>query len=658
VAYGSPQLLALEKYVASPLSRDSAWIRQSFLVLADDLEEVDVQNRTHSTANFKYTDTTPGGNFAINPLPQFCDNADLNVPSRFKASQGMGRYYSEAYDDNAQIIHLRFGVARFNSLTQFFSGFYNTSAGQLARTGRSTSALYAIGRATAFVVSIMSWKLLAVHILGRSFKFFIDKPSSKFYYLKPTMPLYWNAVTTIVNQLAVNRGVVPRIGSQDQSKLNDKYEFDESALLQLHQLLPEIFMEKGGIDVYALANRAQRLAHRHRDFMKSRLNTNGIGSNYANDDITDISKRFQQIMDIRLEDQPPTYQKYLDTWFEAEASKPKGADNGESDASTESVVVDEETGLEEPGAVEKWAQMLSAEFDDGGAFASFRVNATGPMSESFSSTTTESEIANKINSMSSQSRSTNFNFANGNLGGGVVGSLVGSAITAVKDFGAGVMDQLQISGLAALGGAAFVDIPQHWQASSATLPHASYTVELRTAYNNPMSQLLNLDIPLAMLIAGALPLATGKQSYTSPFLCELYDQGRCQTRLGIIDSMTVTRGVGNLGWTNEGRATGIDVTFTVKDLSSMMYMPISAGFSLNPLDGIFDDQTTINDYFSTLAGMSLADQIYTWRRFKLNLTRKIANWNNWASISHFASWFGDIPPVRIFSALYAGTSRG
>jgi hypothetical protein len=128
-----------------PLIRDSDWVRQSFLVENSALEAVDLQNRIFTSASLKFTDTTPGGNFAINPVPQFTRTADIKVQGRFSAGKGMGRYYSEAIDDNAQIIHMRFGVPQFNSLSTYFSDFYNSSAGQLARTGRATNAFYPLG---------------------------------------------------------------------------------------------------------------------------------------------------------------------------------------------------------------------------------------------------------------------------------------------------------------------------------------------------------------------------------------------------------------------------------------------------------------------------------------------------------------------------------
>ena len=57
-------------------TKDASWVRQSFLVTADQLQAVDLQNRTFTTASLKFTDTTLGGNFAINPPPQFTRTAD------------------------------------------------------------------------------------------------------------------------------------------------------------------------------------------------------------------------------------------------------------------------------------------------------------------------------------------------------------------------------------------------------------------------------------------------------------------------------------------------------------------------------------------------------------------------------------------------------
>lgn len=702
--------------------KDRDWVRQSFLVNKGDLELVDQQNRTFSTASLKFTDTTPGGNFAINPPPQFTRFADLKPAenSPFKGSKKLGRYYSEAIDDTSQLIHMRFGVPEFNSLTTFFSGFYNTGAGRLARTGRADGFFYNIGKVVGMVVPLMSWKLLAFHYAGVAFRFLTQKPSSRFYYLKPTMPMYWSAVQTIVNQIAVNRGIVPRIASAEVTNAaGEQHAFDAAARAKLHAAMPEIINKDGSIDVYAIANRAQRLARAQHKKMLSM----GDESSF------DLNKRIQKLYTEDLTQTAPTYDSYLSKWLKTTPSKPTGAptaaaapaapaaDGAAPVQDAGQAAVDNGTFSEsrssDPAQREKDTAGLfdffTAELDDGSAFATFRVNYTGSIGESFSNTVGESEVQGKFNSMSSSSRSTSFNFAGGNLDDGFIGKMVGGVVNAVKDFASGVADGIGISGLAALAGGAFVDIPKHWQSSSAQLPRSTYTINLSSPYGNAFSQLINIDLPLAMLLAGALPMSTGKQSYTSPFILELYDKGRCQTRLGMIDSLQITRGTGNTGFHQDGLALGIEVTFSIVDMSSIMHMPITEGFSMSAMQkgadigaalgggvgavtggvpgavtgvgvgaavggaagygldvasaaldtvvGIWDEDTVFTDYMATLAGMGLADQIYSLRKLKINLTKKLTEWNKLTSPAAFASFAGDIWPARMVSAVFKGVAR-
>lgn len=702
--------------MVSPLIKDRYWVRNAFLVTQEQLNAVDQENRYFTSVSLNFTDTTPGGNLAINPLPQFTrftdPNALVSLGNRIKSSsqdrysaylgsKGMGRYYGEAFDQNQQIIYMRFGVPAFNSMTQFFTGFYNTSAGNLARTGRGTSIFYSIGKAAGFVVSILSWKLLAVHLLGVGLRFAMGKPSSKFYYLKPTMPLYWNAVNSIVNQIAVNRGIVPRIGGTGQSALNNNYEFSKDELNNLHSLLKDVFKKEGGVDVMALATRAQRLAIRRQKIM-SKIFEESSNMNLRRS-MDDLSKQVQLGMNQQLVDQRPSHSEYLSKWFQASQSQPKPTSETPSDSATV------ESYLSQNSDNTGFGEFLEAELDDGAAFAAFRVNYTGSQNESFSNSVGESELANKINSMSSSSRSTTFDFAGGNLSDNPIAKVVGAAMGAVKDTLAGIADGTVLSGLAALGGAAFVDIPKHWQSATANLARANYTVTLESPYGNPISQLTNIYIPLAMLLAGVLPISTGKQSYTSPFILELYDQGRCQTRLGIIDSLSITRGVGNLGFNTQGHAMAIEVNFSVIDLSNIVHMPIVSGFSLDgmqtgisvgsvggaiaggavggvvgaaggavvggavgaaggvasdavrnvvqSINQIFDEDSLYSDYLAVLSGMSLSEQIYQLKKFKRNLTKTLADWDNWTSAANFASFAGDSIPGRLATIFYKGVVR-
>lgn len=656
---------------------DKDWVKSSFMITgAENLDTVDQKLRFFSTASMKFSDTTPGGSFAINPPPQFTRSADPKADSLFRNGtdieisnknegrspftlnphSNMGRYYSEAIDDNAQLIHMRFGVPKFNSLVTFFTSFYNSGAGRMARTGRFNAMLYGIGRVVGLAMQLYAPPLLYLQVanfVGTGIRFMMGKPSSKFYYLKPTMPLYWNAVTTIVNHLAVLKNIVPRVGDP---KMDDNYRLGQSETdaerKYYASLMPDVFYEDGTVNVYALATRAQRKYRRFRKAVEENIDKRF-------DSVEGISAAIKSFTSQPLTDNSRTgrltIQQYIQDWMKNSEGVPvtsnssDAAQSSDPNKTTEAV----EKVPDKVPAEDGFWNFLASELDDGSAFVTFRVNHTGTIQESFSNSVGESDIVGTINGMSSKARSTNFSLANGNIAG-----VFGDIIQGVKDVAAGIGDQLGISGIAtAVTGGAFVDIPKHWQSSSANLPRSTYTIQLLSPYGNNLSRFLNIDIPLAMLLAGALPLSTGKQSYTSPFLCELYDQGRCQTRLGMIDSLSITRGTGNLGWNNSGQTMAVEVSFSVIDMSSILHMPIMEGFSLDPATALFDEDTAFSDYMASLAGLGLSDQIYPWRKLKINLTKQREHWDTFWSKSHAANWFGGTTVMQLVSGLYKGTVR-
>lgn len=651
---------------------DDQWIRQAFMLPKWAVTQQDEMRRVLTSASYKFTDTTLGGSFAINAPPQFTRYADIKVPSRFAPSKGMGRYYSEAIDDTGQFVHMRFGVPQFNSLTNFFFNFYNPKASMIARTGRSTQAFYTVGKALGFVVTLPLQPLIW---MGSVVNFLTKKPVSKFYYLKPAMPLYWGAVNVIANQIAVNMGIIPRVMSADEQHLKGNAEEapTQSDIEQYHKLLPNIFRQDGGVDIYAVATRAQRLAHRNRENMK-----NIADSASGRDAILSLRDRMLEFNTEPVSGDPGSrgFPLYTEEYTSLTEYTAPGSDDSE----------DQETTGDAFETMASFADFSIAELEDGAQFVTFRVDDPGPTTESFSSTVGESELAGKINGISSQARTARFSFADGNIGDGPVAEFMEGAIGAVKGVATGFLDSVNMSGIMALSGNAFADIPKVWESSEANLPSSTYTIELRSPYGNKMSRYINLMIPLSMLLAAALPISTGKQSFTSPFLCEMYAKGRNQIRLGMIESLSITRGTGNVGWTKDGEPLGIDVTFTVVDMSTVMHMPISPQFgaigaaamtagsalgeSIGAIAGnreagaavgegvaaamsksTFDDDNAFTDYMAVLGSLSLADQIYPMNKLKLNLTRRMSAWEQWKSPAYQANWVMGTMPGRVISAM-------
>ena len=665
---------------------DADWLRQSFMIPTYQFDGQDTARRELTEASYKFTDTTLGGNFAINPPPQFTRYADVRVPGRFTGGKGMGRYYSEALDDRGQYIHMRFGVPQFNSLSNFFFNFYNPEAASLANRGRAPSAFYYVGKAIGFIVALPVMPLIWI---GQAVRFFLNKPASRFYYLKPAMPLYWSAVANIVNLIGVNMGVISRgISTGEQSLRGGDPSTDLKTMHTLtHDALKgnnlNIFREDGGVDIFAMASRAQRLAH------INRMNLQKAIENSSSWESMSSAVRGTSV-EMLSDSNPPDFEDRLKKYHGSPANAPPAestvessatAECGETGTPAEQTKIDGEvTGdsFETTNNESGFNDYLVTELEDGTAFVTFRVDEVGTVGESFSNNAGESQIAGLINQTSASSRSARFSMADGNIGDGPIAATVEKMVGAAKDTITGFADSVKLSGFAALAGSAFVDIPKVWESSTASLPSASYTIELRSPYGTPFARFQNLVVPLAMILAGALPIATGKQSYTSPFLLELYCQGRNQIRLGMIESLSITRGSGNLGWTTKGEPLGIDISFTVVDLSTVLHMPLSSNFGLpgavasavaqgggavlsstvsmatgksNNIQAsvedfaaavaasTYDDDNAFSDYMAVLGSLGLADQIYPQNKMRLRKAQRAAAWEQWKSPARLANWF-------------------
>lgn len=658
----------------SYLDLDKNWVRQMFAVEPDALDNYKKSRMFATTGYYKFTDTSPGGNFAMNPPPQpnrYADPKTTRVTDFSPLSRGMGSWYDQTIDTNQRVIHMRFGTAAYNDLTTYFNNFYNSDAARVAKAGNNSGIFYNLGNMIGFVVILPFQPLILV---GGALKWFTGTPTTKFYFLKPTMPVYWNAVQTMLNGISANLGLtipqfrdevmVPDMSTPDGTPIMDadtkqpkykelNFNATEDVFGRFAQILPHVFNAKGGIDVYNVSTRAQRLSHVwNRKMSEIAQDANIVTDN----DWISAMHRFpgatQKEMIAALNGS--SLEVALRRYQQTNAGKNLDHETEDSPAKLNEYYSNK-------NSMETAAQYLEAELKDGAQFVTFQVEGSSTASESFSSSTGEIELGSKFNSISSGVRKAKMSFADGNTGM----PLIDQAIAATREFADGVANSIHMSGLVALAGNAFADFPKVWESSSANLPKMDYTIKLRTPYGNKLSRLINIYMPLCMLIAGALPRSVGAQSYTSPFLVELYDRGRAQTRLGIIDSMSITRGTGNIGWTRDGDALGVDVNFSVIDLSSIMHMPLgssSFGFGAGGMGGItrafFGDDTAWTDYLAILSSLSMPDQVYKTRALARNWRRFQLDFNSYFSTSHAASWAVGTLPGRIASGLSPIGARG
>jgi hypothetical protein len=672
---------------------DEDWAKSAFLVKREDLLEQDIKNRTFTTADTKFVDTGLGGNFAFNPKPQFTRYCDVRSkgliksrttvsPELVDANVGMGNYYSEAIDDTQQLIYLRFGVPQFNSITNFISKSYDIDAASLVRTGRTNSffkgLLEGVGRVAALAAQIFAWPLTATIMAYKSISNFFGKEFSKFYSFKEAMYTYWASVQYIVNDIAVSKGLVPKILNPERKDNNpgNSYAIDDAFLLKLHELMPDVFSETGGFDIYAMATKAQRASVVANQLISDAL-AEESGSDLASFAAAFILTPFIIPKGIALATRAAM-------WMASELSVPAVVQNNSTEGDPR---INPQDSKERKPIPSNYQNYLKAAFEDGGMFACLRVDYTGPVSESFSNSFAENDLASKMNGISSQARNASFTFAGGNIGLDFVGDMLNAGMNGIKSILAGAAKQFGFEGLAALAGNAMIEIPRHWSSASAQFPRASYSIQLTSPYGNAVSQMMNLYIPLAMLLAAALPRSTGNQSFTSPFMVEYFDQGRAQTRLGCIDSLSISRGTSSLGFSKfKQNALAINVDFTIADMSSIMHVPVSRGVStlaagasaaageyagaitgseavgdavstagagLTGLaQGAFDDDNSFTDYMAVLGSLGIVSQTYKFPRMKLRAAKVFRHASQVDSPAKWAFFAHSETPLQVLDVFF------
>lgn len=745
-------------------TKDKDWVRASFMLAVNrwkpDQGRISKQNKEwlyFTTANYKVGNTSLGGNNTINSMAQYtfaCDipRGGLASDKTFKSTGtidasmvgGMGRYYSESIDDWSMKVCFRFGVPEYKGLITFFTSFYDPGAAMLGRQGRLAKGLFYTG--AKVITSLIALPLTVMVWVGEAMQWMANRPSSRYYNLKPAMALYWQRVNLIANMLAANMGLVPRDPNRKpdakDKALNDldprfsptvaggkgSYGYDE-----FYKAYPRMFMEHGGIDVYWLANKYNRMHFKRTEDIKRMVESKG--SDWSKTLKNDIDK---QISTFRYSDNLVPGQgieKYLDRYHSQRLGY--AAVGGEGDltgndsvarkiaqgiqdsaggtkvdwsgtatsTSTNTIEQTEDGQLSEGSAAEGempaegtvdvnseiGASLISDSADDsyifpvliddgsdaagnpiltkignyakefadytmentreGGQWINFRVDTVKSVDESFTNNVGPSEIQGKVNGMSSSAAAVRFGLADFQTGFGGLDAIVNT----VRDTFMGVADGLHIGGLAALMGAGFVDIPQRWMDSAHQMPTSSYTMKCRPPYGNIMCRFLTMHVPIACLLAATLPVSYGRHSYGSPMICEMYVQGKNQSRLAMITSLSITRGEGNLGWSKDGDFLGCDIAFEVTDFSTIMHAPIDSGMQvLGNFRWLMSDDNVFNDYMAVLSNLSIAEMTYSWEKLKLNWRKYKVSQQNFASPARISMLASDMSMGRMIRKFTPG----
>lgn len=660
------------------LLSNMGWIKQAWRADPAHIEDVGHAIRYATFADYAFSDTAPGGSPCMNPPPQACRHADIRTgisSSKLK----IGRSYFENIEANGQYIHIRAGTTIYNSLAKFYTSAYDPDTAQLSLTGRVARTMTGlISTALSIAIGIAFWPITAINFLIDLAKAASLRPRTKYAYLHATMLNTWRRTNIIATKLAINDGFIEMVWDKNTDggvpMVGDVADYDGRSRQYMHRMFPDLFNKSGDLDVFATFTRwhrnntaRQKLVEKHADrliagygFLAGLTLFGAIPTAAA---VAGIYLTGNQIDAFHSSVKPSsrTLNEYQDQWLGISFNKPvsggvlSGTVNSgdistkSPNASSDIIALPDQD--DNKGWWARFKEFFAAELDDGAAFMSFRVSETGASTMSLNNQTGESAVKSQMDSITESARSSTFNLAGGNIGDGVISSFVETLFNIGKATVSNIGQSfgLQIGG--ALAGGANIDFPQRYVSSASSLPTMSYTIELNATYNNPYCRLVQLWVPIAALIAISHPQQAGSQSYAPPPVVEVYDRGHAQTRYGIVQSVSFSIGEGSQSHNSDWKPSSAKATITFIDLSSIMYAPISEGFSFNLTKTIFDEDTAFTDYLAAISGVELYRQIYWFQKLKNRVTETLSRIGTATNPAHFGAMAGELSVMHLFDFL-------
>lgn len=620
---------------------DEQWLSTSFLVSEGSVAGWEHQYKDWSTADDSLYSARLGGNLVINPRPQYTRYADIRSKGANSASRaveihnmggmhGMGRFYSAQQNDTMDVLTIRVGVVQYSSIANFARKMFDSDFAYFANTGKArTKTLTILGKVIGVCVGVYLFGVVGLMLIGiRETASFFGAKTSRFSAFKPEPQMYWSACNNILNNILVNEGF---IRSEERADPDSRVvpttggdRAEETYLQKVHELLPDVYIDKYGVDLFAIATKAQRLSdQRFRERLAREDSTSFeafIGGEFGSVEtpttdpsawsLADFVRKFTTFSYF-TEDGSGGHESHMTLNPKENAlGQNTGKDGVTLGPTPGSETDDAEVAV--PADADKYFDYFGALRQQAADFVSFRVNHVASVSESFSTTVGESEISLKVNSASSTAREARFALAGGNLGDSAFTNMIESAGRAVGEIATHAADTMSLglsNALQGVFGAAYIDFTKVFKNSTVSLPTHTFTVDLNTPYNNSVSRMINMHVPLSCLLPLIMPLSTGRQSYTSPFALQMFLRGKLQSRYCMMKSMQVERGITNTPFDTDGHCMGFRVTFSFVDMASIVHMPISTG----PMFGgnrATDSDSVLYDYLAVLGGLDIKSQLY------------------------------------------------
>lgn len=647
-------------------SDDDTILEKFGLTPSQDSDGYDIISRPY------FRDTRVGGNDAINCTWQFCKDDDIIYPitstEKWDGSgtnNGLGRVYATTTEQNSQICWFTFGVPYYTPLASFYKNSFNEDLIELNNNGTTGVRLGAV-----FAGAIK----LAVHIVLLPIRFLgywnrrtrSTYPVNRFYELRACMPLYYKYVDSILAEWLIGVGMYnngdpngtgtdfttdpsKRWDESREVKFKDIYDNAKhnNSVLADPDYVPDALKATGasiwdilrrralvvyGTDSNKMANGAYaNFSEKYDAYMRQAFSVNGDGE-----------------LDTTISSEKQPWNERINRYL-AEADGNMSTDGTGGSSAPASPI---NPFLDNGGG--NWGDSFMSSALGSTQFVGFKISKGVDASESFSNSTSPSSFAETFNSKVKEVAAKKSDLGVAGEGGfktgiGFLDTALNSGVEVIKtvideignvaDVGITDMAKAVVTG-------AYIDIPEIYSGSSFSTSH-SINLQLRSPYGDYISIYQSIIVPLALILAGALPRAAGSDSYQQPFLCRCYCKGMFSVPMGIIDSLSIRRGSSEFGWTYNNLPTCIDISLSIKDMSPIMYLAIHDDY----FTGLFCQDNAFKEYMLTLSGLGLWERISMFSRIRRNMQYTAHKLRNQLfNPTYWSSELSQLAPVRMVAA--------
>lgn len=245
-------------------------------------------------------------------------------------------------------------------------------------------------------------------------------------------------------------------------------------------------------------------------------------------------------------------------------------------------------------------------------YVAFYIDSENSINESFDNSTTDSILANTMSSGSNKANELKFLMGSYGIDDALLDNdMIDQLTSSFQSFIDATpltnnrLVQRLMSDVKTVVTGGKVIFPEIWSDSSFSRSY-SIDIKLRTPDCDKLSWYLNIFVPLAHLICLTAPrqvVANGKSNpnaYSAPFLVRGFYKGIMSVEMGIISSMSITKGAES-AWTVDGLPTQVDVNIQLKDLyDGMMINQYIGRTSWNLMKN-----NSMTDYIATSCGINI-----------------------------------------------------